>query len=157
MPCARAQALESGKIHASPFSFLERINLEQKGFPILFDIGSVIPGFPFVVIVTTKQKTETDPEGIVALLRALGRGLEFLAANPDRVAEVVIKKNTFGDAATVRKVINQFAKVYSLSITKSDIESLIAATRIEAEASKLGGPEKFFTPQFVRKASGQSR
>ncbi|HEX9788095.1 MAG TPA: ABC transporter substrate-binding protein, partial [Candidatus Binatia bacterium] len=30
---ARAQALESGKIHASPFSFLERLELEKKGYP----------------------------------------------------------------------------------------------------------------------------
>jgi len=154
---ARAQALESGKIQASPFSFLERITLEQKGFPILFDIGSVMPGFPFVVIVTSKQKIENDPEGIVALLRALKRGIEFLSANPDRVAEAVIKKNRFGDAATVRKVINQFANVYSLAISKNDIESLIAATRIEADANKLGGPDKFFTQEFVNKASGQSR
>src|SRR5687768_14492139 len=66
---SRAQALETGKIQASPFSFLERLELERKGFSSLFDIGSVMPGFPFVVIVTSKQKIETDPEGIVAMLR----------------------------------------------------------------------------------------
>jgi hypothetical protein len=42
---ARAQSLELGRIHASPFSFLERLELEQKGFPILFDIGKVLPDF----------------------------------------------------------------------------------------------------------------
>jgi hypothetical protein len=31
------------------------------------------------------------------------------------------------------------------------------ATRIEAEAKKLGGPEKFFTRQYLTKALGQSR
>jgi ABC-type nitrate/sulfonate/bicarbonate transport system substrate-binding protein len=70
--------LETGKIQASPFSFLERLELEQKGFTTLFDIGSVMPGFPFVVIVAGKQKIESDPEGIVSLLRAINRGLEFL-------------------------------------------------------------------------------
>ena len=69
----------------------------------------------------------------------------------------MIKKNTFGDPATVRKVINQFAGLYAISISKDDIDSLIAATRIEAEARKLGGAEKFFTQQFVLKALGQSR
>jgi NitT/TauT family transport system substrate-binding protein len=154
---ARAQALETGKIQASPFSFLERMELEKKGFPVLFDIGSVMPGFPFVVIVSGKQKIESDPEGVVALLRAINRGLEFLKKNPEKVAEAVIKKNTFGDPATVRKVINQFAGLYAISITKDDIDSLIAATRIEAEAQKLGGAEKFFTRQFLLKALGQSR
>ena len=154
---ARAQALESGKIQASPFSFLERLELEKKGFPALFDIGGVMPGFPFVVIASSKQKIETDPEGVVAALRAISRGLEFLKKNPDRVAESVIKKNTFGDPATVRKVINQFAGVYSTSISREDVEALITATRIEAEARKLGGAEKFFTRQFLLKAGGQGR
>jgi len=154
---ARAQALESGKIQASPFSFLERLELEKKGFPALFDIGGVMPGFPFVVIASSKQKIKTDPEGVVAALRAISRGLEFLKKNPDRVAESVIKKNTFGDPATVRKVINQFAGVYSTSISREDVEALITATRIEAEARQLGGAEKFFTRQFLLKAGGQGR
>jgi len=154
---ARAQALETGKIQASPFSFLERLELERKGFLSLFDIGSVMPGFPFVVIVTSKQKTETDPEGIVAMLRGIKRGLDFLSNNQDKVAAAVIKKNKFGDPATVRQVINQFANLYSISVTRDDIDSLIAATRIEAEAKKFGGAEKFFTRQFLVKASGQNK
>jgi ABC-type nitrate/sulfonate/bicarbonate transport system substrate-binding protein len=154
---ARAQALESGRIQASPFSFLERMELEKKGFPTLFDIGKVMPGFPFVVIVSSKQKIETDPEGIVAMLRAIKRGLDFLGSNQEKVAAAVIKKNTFGDPATVRQVIHQFANVYSISITKEDVDSLIAATRIETEAKKLGGGEKFFTRQFLLKALGQGR
>ncbi|HEX9143095.1 MAG TPA: ABC transporter substrate-binding protein, partial [Candidatus Binatia bacterium] len=64
---SRAQALEAGRIHASPFSFLERLELEQKGFPVLFDIGKVIAGFPFVVILSSRRKIQTDPEGVIAL------------------------------------------------------------------------------------------
>lgn len=154
---ARAQALETGKIQASPFSFLERLELERKGFTPLFDIGDVIPDFPFVVIASTKQKIDSDPEEIVALLRAINRGLDFLKNNRDKVADAVIKKNKFGDPATVRQVINRFADQYSISIDKQDIEALIAATRIEADAKKLGGPEKFFTRQFLIKASGQNK
>ena len=68
---ARAQALEAGRIQASPFSFMEKLELERKGFPVLFDIGQVIHGFPFVVIVSTRKKAETDPEGTTALLRGM--------------------------------------------------------------------------------------
>jgi NitT/TauT family transport system substrate-binding protein len=152
---SRAQALESGKIQASPFSFLERLELEKKGFPTLFDIGSAIPGFPFVVIVTSKQKIENDPDEIVGVLRAIQHGLDFLKRNREKVADGIIKKNKFGDPSTVRQVINQFAEVYSISLHKSDIEALIGATRIEADAKKLGGTEKFFTLQFLTKATGQ--
>jgi ABC-type nitrate/sulfonate/bicarbonate transport system substrate-binding protein len=154
---ARAQALEIGKIQASPFSFLERLELEKKGFPAIFDIGEAIPGFPFVVIAAGKQKIDSDPEGIVALLRAINRSLDFLKKSREKVAEAVINKNTFGDPTMVRRVINQFADLYSTSISRKDIDALINATRIEAEAKKLGGPEKFFTQQFLTKALGQSR
>jgi NitT/TauT family transport system substrate-binding protein len=152
---ARAQALETGKIHASPFSFLERLELEKKGFPALFDIGSVMPGFPFVVIATGTQKIESDPDGIVATLRAIHNGLDFLKKNREKVAESIIRKNKFGDPATVRRVIHQFADLYSLSISRDDIDALISATRIDAEAKKLGGAEKFFTRQFLPKAGGK--
>jgi len=151
---SRAQALESGKIQASPFSFLERLELEKKGFPTLFDIGSAIPGFPFVVIVTSKQKIENDPDEIVGVLRAIQHGLDFLTRNREKVADGIIKKNKFGDPSTVRQVINQFAEVYSISLHKTDIEALIGATRIEADAKKLGGTEKFYTLQFLTKATG---
>jgi ABC-type nitrate/sulfonate/bicarbonate transport system substrate-binding protein len=154
---ARAQALEIGKIQASPFSFLERLELEKKGFPAIFDIGEAIPGFPFVVIASGKQKIDNDPEGIVALLRAINRSLDFLKKSREKVAEAVISKNTFGDPTMVRRVINQFADLYSTSISRKDIDALISATRIEAEAKKLGGPEKFFTQRFLTKALGQSR
>ena len=79
-----------------------------------------------------------------------------LAPLPE-LTDAMIKKNTFGDPAMVRKVIHQFAGLYSISISKDDIDSLIAATRIEAEAKKVGGAEKFFTQQFLLKALGQSR
>jgi ABC-type amino acid transport substrate-binding protein len=83
---ARAQALEAGRIQASPFSFLERMELEQKGFPVLFDIGKVLPGFPFVVIVSAKRRVESDPEGVIALLRAMKRSLDYLKSDRERSA-----------------------------------------------------------------------
>jgi ABC-type nitrate/sulfonate/bicarbonate transport system substrate-binding protein len=154
---ARAQALELGRIQASPFSFLERIELEQKGFPVLFDIGKVLPGFPFVVIISAKRKVETDAEGVTALLRGLKRGLDYLRSDKERVAAAVIKKNIYGDAATIRKTVYQFADVYSLAITKKEVDALIVAARIEAEAKKFGGAEKFFAGALLSRSLGQSR
>jgi NitT/TauT family transport system substrate-binding protein len=154
---ARAQSLEAGRIHASPFSFLERIELEQKGFPVLFEIGKVLPGFPFVVILSSKRKVETDPEGMTALLRGMKRGLDYLRTDKEKVAAAIIKKNQFGDPATVRKTVYQFSDLYSISITKEDIEKVIAAARIEAEAKKFGGAEKFFSAAILAKALGQGR
>ena len=154
---ARAQSLEAGRIQASPFSFLERLELEQKGFPVLFDIGKLLQGFPFVVILASKRKVETDSDGVVALLRGMKRSLDFLKTDKEKVAAAVIKKNVFGDPATIRKTVYYFSDLYSISITRDEIESVIAAARIEPEAKKFGGPDKFFAAAPLAKALAQGR
>jgi uncharacterized protein YpuA (DUF1002 family) len=100
---------------------------------------------------------ETDPDGITALLRGLKRGLDFLKTDKEKVAAAIIKKNKFGDPATVRKVVNQFSNLYSISITKEDIEALFVAAHIEAEAKKFGGAEKFVAGSLLAKVLGQVR
>ncbi len=154
---SRAQALEAGRIQASPFSFMEKLELERKGFPVLFDIGQVITGFPFVVIVSTRRKAETDPEGTTALLRGLKRSMDLLKTDKERVIATVLKKGSWGDPVNVRKVVEHFSDLYSIAITKEEIGSVIAAARMEAEAKKLGGAEKFFIGTLAAKALGQNR
>jgi NitT/TauT family transport system substrate-binding protein len=154
---ARAQALEAGRIQASPFSFMEKLELERKGFPVLFDIGQVISGFPFVVIASSRRKAETDPEGTIALLRGMKRSMDLVKTDKEKVIAAAVKKGSFGDPGTIRKVVEHFAGLYSISITKEDIEAVIAAARLEAEAKKLGGAEKFFIGTFAAKALGKSR
>ena len=154
---ARAQALEAGRIQASPFSFMEKLELERKGFPVLFDIGQVMPRFPFVVILSSRRKTEADPEGATALLRGLKRSMELLKTDKEKVIAAAVRKGTFGDPGTIRKVVEHFSDLYSVSITKEDIEALIIAARIEAEAKRLGGAEKFFIGSYAAKALGQNR
>ena len=152
---ARAQALEVGRIQASPFSFMERVELEQKGFPVLFDIGKVMPGFPFVVIVSSRRKVETDPEGATALLRAMKRSMDFIKTDKEKVIALIIRKGSYGDPTTIRKVVNHFADLYSISITKEEIQAVIAVARLESEARKFGGAEKFFAGNLVAKALGR--
>ncbi len=154
---ARAQALEGGRIQASPFSFTEKVELERKGFPVLFDIGQTISGFPFVVIASSRRKAETDPEGTTALLRGLKRSMDLIITDKEKVIAAASKKGSFGDPGTIRKVVEHFAGLYSISITKGEIESVIIAARLETEAKKLGGAEKFFIGTFAAKALGQSR
>jgi hypothetical protein len=49
----------------------------------------------------------------------------------------VIKKSLFGDPTTVRKTVYYFSELYSIGITRDDVDSLFAAARIEAEAKKF--------------------
>lgn len=154
---ARAQALDVGRIHAAPFSFAEQLDLEQKGFPVLFDIGKVMPKFPFVVLLTSRRKAETAPDEIVAFLRIMKRSMDIIRTDKDRVIAAIVKKRTFGDPIMVRKVVDHFSEFYSIGITKEDIEELAAVSKVELEMKKLGGAEKFFLGLVVAKALAQTR
>lgn len=154
---ARAQALEAGRIHAAPFSFMERLELEQKGFPVLFDIGKVMPKFPFVVLLTSRRKAENAPDEIVTFLKIMKRSMDVIKTEKEKVVAAIVKKGTFGDPNTVRKVVDHFSEFYSIGITKEDVEDLAAIGKVEAEVKKMGGAEKFFLGSLVAKALGQAR
>jgi ABC-type nitrate/sulfonate/bicarbonate transport system substrate-binding protein len=154
---ARAQALEAGRIHAAPFSFMERLELEQKGFPVLFDIGKVMPKFPFVVLLTSRRKAENAPDEIVTFLKIMKRSMDVIKTEKEKVVAAIVKKGTFGDPNTVRKVVDHFSEFYSIGITKEDVEDLAAIGKVEAEVKKMGGAEKFFLGSLVAKALGHAR
>ena len=68
---ARVNALESGLIHAGAFSANEKVVMEERGFPLLLETGKTLPEFPFMVVVTYRQKLKNNPTEVVAFLRAL--------------------------------------------------------------------------------------
>ncbi len=154
---ARAQALDVGRIQAAPFSFVEQLELEQRGFPFLFDIGKVMPKFPFVVLLTSRRKAETAPEEIVAFLRIMKRSMDIIRTDKDRVVSAITRKKHFGEANLVRKVVDHFAEFYSIAITKEDVEQLAAISNVELEMKKLGGAEKSFLGPVVAKALASQR
>ena len=124
---------------------MERIELEQKGFPVLFDIGNVISGISLRCDTVEQTQGGNRSRRCNCVAERHEAGLDFLRTDKEKVAAHIIKSNKFGDPATIRKVVNQFSTVYSVGITKEDIEALFVAAHIEAEAKKLGGAEKFFT------------
>jgi len=154
---ARAQALDVGRIQAAPFSFVERLDLEQRGFPALFDIGAVMPKFPFVVLLTTRRKAETAPDEVVNFLRIMKRSMDIIKTDKEKIVAAMTRKKAFGDPTLVRKVVDYFADFYSISITKNDIEELAAISKVEPELKKLGGAEKIFLGPLVAKALAQTR
>ena len=154
---ARAQALDVGRIQAAPFSFMERLDLEQRGFPVLFDIGTVMPKFPFVVLLTSRRKAETAPDEIVNFLKILKRSMDIIRTDKDRAVAAIVRKGTFGDPRVVRKVVDHFSEFYSIGITKEDIDELAVVGKVEPEVRKLGGADKIFLGPLVAKALAQTR
>ena len=116
-----------------------------------------MPKFPFVVLLTSRRKAETAPDEIVAFLKIMKRSMDIIRTDKDRVIAAIVKKRSFGDANTVRKVVDHFSEFYSIGITKEDIEELAAVSKVELEMKKLGGAEKFFLGPVVAKALAQTR
>jgi len=154
---ARAHALEIERIQASPFSFTEKLELERKGFPLLFDIGKVVPKFPFSLLLTSKRKADTAPEEITAVLRVLKRSMDLIKSDKEKVLAAVLRKRVYEDPVIARKLIDQFSDLYSIAFAKEDVEALLAAAKLETEAKKVGGPEKFFLGPVLAKALGPAR
>jgi ABC-type nitrate/sulfonate/bicarbonate transport system substrate-binding protein len=154
---ARAHALEIERIQASPFSFTEKLELERKGFPLLFDIGKVVPKFPFSLLLTSKRKADTAPEEITAVLRVLKRSMDLIKSDKEKVLAAVLRKCVYEDPVIARKLIDQFSDLYSIAFAKEDVEALLAAAKLETEAKKVGGPEKFFLGPVLAKALGPAR
>ena len=83
--------------------------------------------------------------------------MDLIKTDKEKVLATVLKKRIYEDPVIARKLIDQFAEQYSIAVAKEDIEALIAAGRVKAEAKKLGGPEKFFLGPLVTKALAQAR
>ena len=124
---------------------------------MLFDIGTVMPKFPFVVLLTTRRKAETAPDEVVNFLRIMKHSMDIIKTDKEKVVTSMTRKKAFGDPTLVRKVVDHFADYYSIGITKSDIEELATISKVEPELKKLGGAEKIFLGPLVAKALAQTR
>ena len=154
---ARVHALETEKIQASPFSFTEKLELERRGFPMLFDIGKVMPKFPFSILLTSRRKAETATEEIATLLRIMKRSMDAIKAEKEKVLSAVLRKRPYEDPVIARKLIDQFSELYSIAIARDDVDALIASAKLETEAKKIGGADKFFLGSLVRKVLSETR
>jgi NitT/TauT family transport system substrate-binding protein len=152
---ARVAALEANIIQAAAFSPAERLVLEPKGFPVLLDMVKVVPEFPLSITATSRRKLETNPAEVEAFLRSLHRAMEVIRADKDRAAAAAFKKSARRDIANERKALEAIADDYSIVITKENIQALIFAAGVEAEARKIGGADKFFSADSQAKAIGR--
>lgn len=152
---ARVAALEANIIQAGAFSPAERALLEPKGYTVLMEMVQVVPEFPLSILASSRRKLETNPTEVEVVLRALHRAMEVIRNEKERATAAAFKKIARAELAKERKVVESLADDYSIVITKQNIEALIYASGVEAEARKLGGVERFFATEPQSKAVGR--
>src|SRR5262245_12138059 len=149
---ARVNALESGVIHAGAFSANEKVVMEERGFPTLLETGKSLPEFPFMVVVTYRQKLKDNPPEVVTFLRALRNAMTLIRTGKEKVIAAAAKKDPGANINVLRKSLEYTVDSFSIALGKKNIQALLSAAKVNANLDAPGGAEKFFVDEYLNKA-----
>ena len=148
---ARVTALENGLIQAAAFSAIEKVMMEQKGFPLILETGKTIPEFPFMVIVASRQKVKSNPTEVVAFLRAVRNAMHLIQNNKEKVIAAASKKDPGANVNVLQKSLDYTVDSFSIALGKKNIEALITAAKLGVNLEASGAMDRFFVDDFMTK------
>ena len=148
---ARVNALENGLIQAGAFSAIEKAVMEQKGYPLLLETGKTIPEFPFMVIVTSRQKIKSNPAEVNAFLRAMRNSMNLIQTNKEKVIGAALKKDPNANVSVLRKSLDYTVDSFSINLARNNIQALVNAAKLGVNLDAPGNLEKFFINDFMSK------
>jgi NitT/TauT family transport system substrate-binding protein len=144
----RMIALEQGRVDASIFSSQQQIVLASKGYPMLTDVGRLLPEIPALVLSTTREKAKSNPDQVVRFLRAMNRSMNLIKSDPDRAVEDARKQRYSGDFKAEREALQYYYDSFSIGFNAANVESLIELSGIKSQMK----PADFFDASFGTKA-----
>ena len=144
----RMISLEQGRVDASIFSPQQQIVLVSKGYPMLTDVGRLLPEIPALVLSTTREKAKSNPDQVVRFLRAMNHSMNLIKSDPDRAVEDARKQRYSGDFKAEREALKYYYDSYSIAFNAANVESLIdlSGTKVQMK------PTEFFDTSFGAKA-----
>lgn len=143
---ARMSALYAGQIDAVPLGLEDRVQVMADGYPILVDMGKVLPEMPNAVIGASDAFAAARPDKVAGMLRAVARATDYIRQNRDRAVELGKAHGLEGDPAVGRKVIDFAADNWRIALTRQQVATLLAERELE------GTPEDFFDDRYLRLA-----
>jgi ABC-type nitrate/sulfonate/bicarbonate transport system substrate-binding protein len=144
----RMIALEQGRVDASIFSPQQQIVLVSKGYPMLTDVGRLLPEVPALVLSAMREKVKSNPEQAVRFLRAMHQAMNLIRNDPDRALEAARKQKYSGDFKTEREALKYYYDAYSIGFGAANVESLIELSGLKTAMK----PAEFFDPNLAGKA-----
>jgi len=148
---ARVNALENGILQAAAFSAVEKVVLEQKGYPLLLETGKTIPEFPFMVIVASRQKIKSNPQEVSTFLRAVRNSMNLIQNSREKVIAAALRKDSTASAAVLRKSLDYTVDSFSIQLAKRNVQALVNAAKLGVNVDAPGALEKFFVDEFMNK------
>jgi NitT/TauT family transport system substrate-binding protein len=144
----RVAALETNKIQAAPLSSGERVPIEQRGYPVLLEIGKTLPEFPFTVLVATKKFAASSPDKVVGAVRAFGKAMDLIRRDKDKAVELGKKHGLRGEPEIQRKALDYVADDFTVRLRPENVAALLNVIGI------AGSPDRFFDQSFLKRALG---
>jgi NitT/TauT family transport system substrate-binding protein len=144
----RIGALKGGKVDAIPLSSGERHTLEDEGYPVLMEIGQVVPEIPLAVLVAAKPFAAKEPDSVVRFIRALAKSIQLIKTSPEKTLQMAAGKLR-GNPDTQRRALSYFAQDLGVEIERANIVALLAALGVKGE------PERFFDRTFLARATAK--
>ena len=144
----RMIALEQGRVDASIFSPQQQMVLASKGYPMLIDVGRLLPDIPALILSTTREKTKSHPDQVVRFLRAINQAMNVIKNDPDRAVEDARKQRYSGDFKVEREALKYYYDSFSIAFNTANVESLIDLSGSKSQMK----PADFFDASFGAKA-----
>ena len=142
----RIGALKGGKVDAIPLSSGERHTLEDEGYPVLLEVGKVVPEIPLAVLVAAKPFAAKEPDLVARFIRALAKSMQLIKGNRDKAIQLAVAAKLRGNPETQRRALDYFAQDLDVEIQRDNIVALLAALGIKGE------PERFFERSYLSRA-----
>src|ERR1051325_8633256 len=144
----RMISLEHGRVDASIFSPQQQIVLVSKGYPMLTDVGRLLPDIPALIPSTTREKVKSNPEQVVRFLRAMSNSMNLIRNDPDRAVEDARKQRYSGDFKAEREALKYYYDSFSIGFNSANVESLLEITGTKTQMK----PADFYDASFGAKA-----
>ena len=142
----RIGALKGGKVDAIPLSSGERHTLEDEGYPVLMEIGQVVPEIPLAVLVAAKQFAAKEPEYVARFIRALAKSIALIKRDREKAIQFAVAGKLRGNPDIQRRALNYFAQDLGVEIERENIVALLTALAIKGE------PDRFFDRSYLARA-----
>ena len=143
----RIAALQSRKIDAAPLSSGERVNVEAEGFPVLLEIGKVLPEFPFTVLAATKKFAASSPDKVAAMLRALDRAIRLIREDKDKAVQIGKAYGLRGDPTAQRKALDYVADDFEVALKRDQVAALSKVLEIK------NSPDELFDGSYLSRSA----
>jgi NitT/TauT family transport system substrate-binding protein len=145
-PAARMAALRTGRVATVPLTPGQRVIMTEEGFPVLLEVGHVLPELPSTVLVATKQFINESPNTLVKILRALGKATDLIREDKDKAVQMGKAYGLRGEVALERKALDFYADDFDVRLKRESVAAVLASLKIK------GSVQEYFVDNFVNRA-----